>query len=585
MIVLGIYEGHNASACIMENGKILAAVQEERLSRKKNQYGFPFNAVFECLSISQKSKKDIDYVAVSSFDIPYALSKIEMLSSFSVEDYISLQKKYWKPYIEQGVCNNIVELFPDKVKTANFRYSEVNSSVCENNFFDIRIQYIMNLLKVSRKQIIVIHHHYGHAMYALWTTPFLRDNRRLVITADQEGDGISLTVYKYEHEELQLLYKTDSFRLAKIYSNITLLLGMKPNEHEYKLMGLAPYGKLFSARKVTQFLSSLIHVEGHKFVVDVDLPDYYLYFRNHLEGFRFDDIALGTQMFIENTFTEWIINFVNEFSINDISLSGGFFMNTKLVYKLQKCSAIKNMHVHYAPSDESLSIGSCLAVLSSYDLTDFAMARSPYLGRQYSKQQICELLKNTHYRFKECSIPSLARYLYEGKPIAIFTGRCEFGPRALGHRSIFARLDTEGIVDIINNQVKNRDFWMPFAPIILEEDLACCSYSDDLERFNNPEYMTTCFDILPDYKRKLLAGIHPKDSTARVQVISQDSDEKFLKMLLNEYKKLNGIGALLNTSFNIHGEPIVYSPEDALDVFERSGLNYMYIEGYIIEKE
>lgn len=442
----------------------------------------------------------------------------------------------------------------------------------------------MKLLQVTKEQVIVIDHHYGHAMYALWTTPLFQNNKRLIITADQEGDGVSLTVHKYENGNLELLYKTSSFRLAKIYSNITLLLGMKPNEHEYKVMGLAPYGKWVSTHKVTQILSTLIHVEGYKFVVDIDLPDYYIYLREKLEGIRFDDIALGTQVFIEDLFSKWINNIINEFGIHNVSLSGGFFLNTKLVYKLQKCSEIDSIHVHFAPGDESLSIGSCLAVLYSNNSIGFNTARSPYLGRLYSRQEICRLLDDKDYRYKECSISSLAQYLYEGQPIAIFTGRSEFGPRALGHRSIFARLDVEEIVDVINSQVKNRDFWMPFAPIIWAEDFVCCSYGNDLECFNNPEYMTTCFDILPEFRGKLFAGIHPKDNTARVQVVSADSDDTFLKTLLTEYRKLNGIGALLNTSFNIHGEPIVYSPENALDVFERSGLNYLYIEGYIIEK-
>lgn len=583
MIVLGIYEGHNSSACIMEDGHILAAVQEERLCRTKNKYGFPYNAIWECLSISKKTPKDINYVALSSFNIPFFLSKIEMLSSFSVEDYVSLQKRYWKPYIEEGITHNLIELFPEKEKEADFRYSDINSNVCEENFFETRIQYIAHLLQVSEEQIIVIDHHYGHAMYALWTTPTTVKCKRLIITADQEGDGLSLTMYKYENERFQLLYKTDRFKLAKIYSNITLLLGMKPNEHEYKMMGLAPYGKLFSAQKVIHFLSSLFHVEGHEFIVDVDFPDYYNYLRDHLEGVRFDDLALGTQLFIEKLFIEWINNCIKEYGIRDISFSGGFFMNTKLIYKLQNCASINNIHVHYAPGDESLSIGSCLALLSDFQIPDFNTARVPYLGREYTHCEIRNILKQTKFYYDECSIHSLAKYLYDGKPIAIFTGRCEFGPRALGHRSIFARLDVEGIVDLINNQIKNRDFWMPFAPIILEEDLLDCS-SNDFSRFNTPEYMTTCFDILPDCRKKLFAGIHPKDNTARVQVVSPTTDDQFLRTLLLEYKKLNGIGALLNTSFNIHGEPIVYSPQDAIDVFERSGLEMMYMEGYMLEK-
>jgi carbamoyltransferase len=366
---------------------------------------------------------------------------------------------------------------------------------------------------------------------------------------------------------------------------------MKPLEHEYKVMGLAPYASPEGVEKSYEVLKKAITLkeDSLRFYSPIKTPNFKDYIRKNLYLHRFDWIAGAVQRLTEELVTKWIKKWINKTGIHDVALAGGVFMNVKLNLKIMEMPEVNKFFVFPSCGDESLAIG---AAYYGYEKickekgknVDIEPLGDLYKGPEYSNEYIEKILreeKNLKFKFLDNIEEKIAELLSNKEIVARFAGRMEWGARALGNRSILADASNYEVVKIINEMIKQRDFWMPFAPTIIKER------EDDY--IINPKkvpapYMILAFNSKEKSKKDLIAAMHPYDYTLRPQVLEKETNERYYK-IIKIFEETTKRGGILNTSFNLHGHPIVCSPEDAIYVFKNSGLKYLALENWLIEKK
>lgn len=354
---------------------------------------------------------------------------------------------------------------------------------------------------------------------------------------------------------------------------------MKPLEHEYKVMGLAPYANAKELARAYPVFDELMRVEGLEFRWNKKPKDLYFHFKDKLEGCRFDGIAGALQKVVEELTVQWVKNAIQRTGIRQVVFAGGLAMNIKLNMVIASMPEVTNLFVGPNPTDESNAIGVCYYITNEYYKQKRKMApmEHSYYGSNITNYGVIKAIDENNIRNKYRIIQgvtnkSIAQYLTKGKTIGICRGRMEFGARALGNRSILANPSDSNIVRKINDQIKFRDFFMPFTPSILYE--RANDYLINPKNIASP-FMTIGFDSTPLARKELIAAMHPADFTIRPQIIKKEVNPDYYD-LIKEFEKLTGIGGVLNTSLNLHGYPIVRSPKDAIEVMENSELDMMY---------
>jgi carbamoyltransferase len=442
---------------------------------------------------------------------------------------------------------------------------------------------------VFKEQTEPVEHHLAHASAAYHTAPWTGE-KILVLTCDGAGDRLSATVNIGQNGMLTRIAEVSEHdSIGRLYALVTRILGMAPLDHEYKVMGLAPY--VSSGNRVesaARDFSNLFEFsrDGLSWRRRAGVPSMYAafqYLRNRLAGKRFDTIAAGAQKFIEDMLVNWVSNAMRETGIRKIACGGGVFMNVKANLAVLEIPELEHLYVFPSCGDESNSIG------AACHLAARAGDRVHPLGALYYGEPITDgeaqmALEggNRSYSFRWTrDIESLtAEKLAEGKIVARGKGAVEFGARALGNRSILARADSPTAVREINEMIKNRDFWMPFAPSVLAG--RANDYYQKPKQVASP-YMMFGFHSRPEKRSAFAAAQHPYDFSTRPHEVFEEHNRDYHR-LLKEYESRTGEGILLNTSFNLHGEPIVYRARDAVDVFLRSGLRYMALGNWWVEK-
>ncbi len=591
--ILGISESHNATAALVKDGKLIAAASEERFSRRKTHKGFPKRAIKYVLKEAGISPKELDLV-VSSFqnNAMYALYESDEPSNKGIEPSGNL------------LGNLIVGLSP---LFNEFSYlipplRKLRSNIFEFQYFITqaimqkpRVEYIQKRLGVPKEKIFFALHHDCHVYgsYALRTTT--HQGPYLVITLDGEGDKYCATVGVYKNGKYTRISSTPNFRsIGRLYLDMTTYLGMKPNEHEYKVMGMAPYSETKRAEKVHAILKPLIWTDDNLvFHSQMDDRLFYFFIKENLEKYRFDYLSAGVQLFTEELIVDWVKKAIRKTHIKNLILGGGVFMNVKVNKLIAEIPEVKSISICPSSGDESTAIG---AAFYGYELvkngtTNLSLPIEPvgplYLGPTFTEQDFKNILKKPKWKNQFELIPcrnipkKIARLLASGEIVALMQGRMEFGARALGNRSILANPQNRDIVDILNQKIKSRDFWMPFASSLLKE--AEKDYIKNPKNISGP-YMILAFDTTPQAKKDIFAAMHPSDLTTRPQIVEKSWNETYWT-IINEFRKLTGIGGVLNTSFNLHGEPIVHTPEDALHTMKESDLNWLATETLLIKKK
>ena len=589
MIVLGVNDGHNSSASLIIDGKLTCSIAEERLSREKNHFGFPSKAIKCVLEYSGVSSKDIDKIAMSSKHFIPAYYYVSRNSKITIKDYWKEQTDYWYPKLFENKNPKYLEVLSHRVNKEEFPYDESlikNESDTEGMWL-ARVKHLSETLGVDPKIISHHDHHMCHAYYG-YITCKLRNEPLLVYTMDGFGDGANGTVSIGEPgQPLKEISRSSNCNIGRMYRYATLLLGMRPAEHEYKLMGLAAYNSHKYGAEAYQVYADTLQVDGLGFKYKNKIKDHFFYFKDKLEGQRFDAIAYGIQKRCEELLTEWISNGINKTGIGNIVMSGGVAQNIKANKIISELDKLNSLFVPPGPGDESISIGAAYleSIKQGTQINKINSASTGYFGPSFSDdliQKVINKMVPKNYSIQKASYEKTAHLLADGDVVARFgDGRMEFGARALGNRSILADPRKLDVIHHINKLVKMRDFWMPFAPSIIAER--------ENDYINNPKkidarFMAVGFDSTPLAKEHIPAGLHPFDRTARPQIVHK-SDNPSYHSLIKAFEKITGVGALINTSFNIHGEPIVGTPEDAVDTFLRCGLHHLLIGSWLVSKK
>lgn len=578
----------------MVNGEIMAAVQEERFTGLKGDYGYPENAIAYCLKQAGIKSSEIDEVALASLCWNPVLTKIKRNANYSVQDWVKEQHEFWKPTLFEKKQISLYDIFKDR---KDWRYDTtypmdhllkgyMNPEEM-NNMAIIRKQTVAKKLEIPEDRVRMVVHEDCHTFYAYYGSP-LR-GKTLALTSEGIGDYSNCTVSIMDESGRNEVASSRDNHLGHIYQYITLILGMKPAQHEYKVMGLAPYANAKELEKSYKVFKNILKVDGLKIVYDQKPTDLYFWFREKLEGHRFDGIAGALQKYLEDTLATWVQACSKETKLSRICFSGGVAQNIKACKTLGELNCVQEIYVCPAAGDTSISMGACYWAMWDYlhrsglPVDSIRPLENIYLGPEFTLKEIEREIQRSgisaQYKvLSQVSNEEVARLLSEGLVIARSCGRLEFGLRALGNRSILADPRRPSIVAKINSQIKFRDFWMPFTPTILAERQN--DYLVNPKRLQAP-YMAMAFDSTELARKDLVAALHPADFTARPQILERHRNPKYYD-LIKAFESITGVGGILNTSLNLHGEPIALGPKEAIHTFENSELDGLLLEDFLI---
>ena len=572
MIVLGIIDSKPSSAAILKDGEILSAIAEERLCRMKMASGMPRQAIHQVMADSGISAKDIDVVAVAQRVSVFEPEPIPWNGWFD-----SKHAGKPRPFEKiSGTLAPIVGYIPFAQK-AHHQLKDILSHK--------RLSQIPELLEreyAITAPVKYYDHHYCHATSAYFTSNY---DTALVVTLDGGGDGLSGSVYLGEDGKLARLSSVDSFNsLGNFYSYITHLCGFKAESHEGKITGLAALGKPTYINILREFVS--YEDPGQ---IQYSVP---MYHRSALKQIAsrlpvdFDkaDLAASVQLLLEEIGIEFIRFWLRKTGIRSIAVTGGVFSNVKFNQCVHELDEVDEFFVHPAMDDSGLAVGGAFAALADEPGTDptrlLQCLKNVYFGSSYGDDEIRQCIEAFGYEATyEAQITDVvAKLLAEGYVVARFTDRMEYGPRALGHRSILYQTTDPSINDWLNADLLRTEF-MPFAPATLQE------YADEcFEGLNgardSARFMTITFNCTEKMRAQSPGVVHV-DGTARPQILDPETAPDFYQIAV-AYHKLTGIPSLINTSFNMHGEPIVCRPDDALRSFEQGKLDYLAIGNWLI---
>ncbi|MGH8670550.1 MAG: carbamoyltransferase family protein [Burkholderiales bacterium] len=572
MIILGLSGavGHDASAALFIDGRLVAAVEEERLIREKHaKRRFPIESAKCCLEIAGVKPSQVSAVA-----FPYA----EIGLGPARWHYA---RRYWYA--------------PERALSALFN---------GNRRYRRNVAGVMGLLAelgidAKRTPFIPVEHHLAHASSAYHLSGF--KEKTAIISIDGKGE-YATTFFGYGENgvihKIKEFYDPDS--LGGMYGALTEYLGFEMLDGEFKVMGMAPYGD-----PDKYDLSRLIRYTGAGFSVNTRLVNCVgtrrykengkgYYFSNELvrwlgpkrQGDEIDDpyidYAAGIQRLLEEAALALIQHYLDPIirETGKLCYAGGVALNVKLNQRILQLPQVGEMFVQPAASDAGTAIGA-----ASYAAQQLGEKVQPlehmYLGPCFSNQQCiaaCQAYQHKlHWELLDDAPRTAAELLAAGHPVAWFQGRMEFGPRALGNRSILGDPSKTGIADRINAQIKYRERWRPFCPSMLDR------VAPDILQTDHPApYMTITFDVAEHWKTRIPEVVH-RDGTARAQVVSRATNPRFYR-LIEELEKRSGIAVVLNTSLNRRGEPMVCSPDDALKMFFGSDLEYLIMEDILVQK-
>lgn len=571
MITLGIHDGHNSSACLMKDGRILACIPEERLCRKKNWCGFPGKAIRACFEVGGVSPEEVNAVGVAGLLPPvYSLAEITTPKGF------------------RGLYNFAAPLLPKRFLRSS---AAIKPAVKILSRLRDRRGIGDKLLRIGIKQKPEFYdHHSMHVLSAYGSSPFYRrDTEVLVLSCDGAGDAVCATVNTGRAGELRRLHTVCHYNsLGELYARTTQYLGMDPTSDEYKVMGLAAYANEKYGKPAYDKIKGFITVDKDGFGLRNNtrftkwhyLKELHRLFKND----RFDCVAYGVQRMTEEVLTEWVVNAVTKTGIRHVVLSGGIFMNIKANYIILNHPEVEQLWVLPSCSDDSLSIGAAMQASIDHGVADFDPLQDLYLGPEYSEADIEQALSGYQNGISVRKVEDIEAHigqkLAQGNIIGRFSGRMEWGSRALGNRSILADPRDLRSVGRINKAIKKREFWMPYCPSILEERAEDYFYP---QKDYDPYYMVMAFPSKRKAVDQIPACMHSHDATVRPQLVNKEWNPGYHKTI-SAFEQITGTAAVLNTSFNLSGSPIVCSPGDALDVFMQSDLDALALENYYIVK-
>lgn len=544
---------HESAACLLEDGIVTSASAEERFSRIKHDYSFPKLAIDFCLKRANIKSQGLDYVVF-----------------------------YEKPFIKfERNLRLSLQYFP---KSSALFIDSMKNFLTEKLWIKTTIA---SKLKIDPKRILFVPHHLSHAAASYYASPY---NSAAFLTLDGVGEwtcgsfGFALGNKIYPKYELRFPHS-----IGLLYSTFTAFLGFEVNDGEYKVMGMAAYGKAKHKDRIKKLYKQ--YKDGS---IQLNL-DYFsfqyspkgMYTKKFVKEFSsLDKFDLAAS--IQECTQELVLNLINyiykKTKKETLVFGGGVALNSVINGKITDKTKFKNVFIFPAAGDDGGAVGASYYVY--HHVLGFkkkGAIEDVFWGQEYDNVEIESFLKIRKIKYQKLGnnalIKKVASKLSAGKVIGWFEGRAEFGPRALGHRSILANPGDSKMKDIVNSKIKFREEFRPFAPAVLAEKSR--KYFKNIDKQLGP-FMLGTYEAKPLGQKKAPAVVH-EDGSSRLQLVGRDYHGKFRK-LLQEYGEKTGLPILLNTSFNLKGEPIVNSPEDAYKTFLNSGLDLLILENYLVEK-
>ena len=570
MKILGLnYGGHDTSACITINGKVIAACEQERYDYQKHSRNFPIDAINDCLKISNLKIDQIDVI------------------SFSNDPYLQIREKYIKLANKDNYRVDFLINDFDRIK----KLSQTESFIREKLNF--------------KKKIEFNEHHLCHLASTFFPSGF---KKSLIVSYDGIGEIHSALFGLGNKNKIKVIHENNKYRdsLGLFYTAITFYLGWKTFCDEGIIMGLAPYGnskkKLKKSNKsYINYFREIIKIDKKdplKYIINKEWIDYHK-IKNKWISNKFlkvfgphrkqnskilqhhKNIAAALQDRLEEIVIYQLKVLKKKTKSDYLCISGGVGLNCSLNGKIVEKKLFKEIFVQPASGDSGVAYGTCLySHLKNNKKISFKKNHNFYLGSRSTKKEIIKILKKNNIKFKDHKnniFKITASLINEGKIIGWFQGPSEFGPRALGNRSIICKPFPEKMRDHLNKNVKFREYFRPFAPAVLEENLF-----DYFEIKQKSPHMLIACKVKKNKKNLIPAVVHVDDS-CRVQSVSKKDNLKFWN-LLNHFKNQSGVPILLNTSFNIKGQPIVNNPLDALKCFKKYNIDFLILDTLLVTK-
>ena len=570
MKILGLhYGGHDTSASITINGKLIAACEEERYDKEKHTRNFPINAIKDCLKISKLKINDIDII------------------SYGNDPFLQIREKYLKLAIKDDY----------RIKAV------VDDSLRIKNLFNTE-----NLLREKlgfKKKIEFNNHHICHLASTFFPSGF---KKSLIVSYDGIGEINSALFAVGDKNKIKVTHDKNKYpdSLGLFYTAITFYLGWKIYCDEGIIMGLAPYGDSRKKvpgkyKKYIDYFREIIKIDKKdplKYIINLNWISYHnqrdtwlsnkffnIFGKKRKEGSKILDhhknIAAALQDRLEEVVIYQLRLLKKKTKTNYLCISGGVGLNCSLNGKISKSKIFKEIFVQPASGDAGTSYGACLvSEIRNNKNVKIKKNLDFYSGFRDNNKQILSNIKKSGLSFKDCKkkiFKETANLLANGKIVAWYQDGAEFGPRALGNRSILSRPFPLEMKDHINKNVKFREYFRPFAPSVLEENLF--DYFDINQL--SPHMLIAC-QANKKRSNQIPAVIHV-DNSCRVQSVSKTNNFKFWN-LINEFKNTTKVPVLLNTSFNIKGQPIVNTSKDALECFTKYNIDYLVINNYLLKK-
>jgi carbamoyltransferase len=595
MYILGVSAFyHDSAACLLKDGEIIAAAQEERFTRKKHDAGFPVHAIQYCLKEAGIAAKDIDNVVF--YEKPFV--KFERL----LETYLAFAPKGFTSF---------AKAMPVWIKDKLFQKSALIKEL--KLTLDESVEW--------RERLLFSEHHLSHAASAYYPSPF---DRAAVLTLDGVGEWTTTSLAIGKSSDLQVVKEIHfPHSLGLLYSAFTYYTGFKVNSGEYKVMGLAPYGEPRYADLIREKLITV--AEDGSFQLDMSYFDYATGLT--MTNKKFDalfggpprtseseltqremDLAASVQKVTEDIVLELARGIAKETGERNLCLAGGVALNCVANGILLRAKIFDNIWIQPAAGDAGGALGAALSTWylhhnkERFTATERDAMNGAYLGPEFTDTETESELKACGAQFKKLSedelIEEVASALADEKAVGWMQGRMEFGPRALGGRSIIADPRSPAMQKQLNLKVKYRESFRPFAPSVLREDV-----SEWFEHYTDSPYMLLVADVQNDKRRAMTAeeealfgidklnvprssvpAITHVDHSARIQTVHADTNPKY-HTVISKFKEKTGCPLVVNTSFNVRGEPIICTPTDAFKCFMGTEMDVLAVGNFILYKE
>jgi carbamoyltransferase len=594
---LGISCSNDGTAALLRDGEIIAAAAEERFSRIKLHLGFPRRAIIYCLKQAGIFPNEVDAIV------------------FSFSDYLKAHPFYTNALVSKNGCIDIEnelslgmfsgellrQISEGSMPFLSFKkFSERNSVLTKQIYIKA-----LNELGFDNPHILAVDHHLAHAASAYYTSGY---DKCLIVTADGSGDNYSTTINAGIDGKIKRLYGTPSSDSPGLfYAAITKYLGFEVHRHEGKITGLAAFGDPDIYYGV---MKECLQLRGNRFYTpyNVNTTFYGLklmtrllrgkffrqpqmnlavdFLRQRLKGSKPADVAAAAQKRLEDCMMVYVKEAVETTGLNDVVMGGGVFGNVKLNQRIAQIPGVSSVFIHPDMGDGGTALGAAFLEWAK-ELSkrgDKFLGKKldhVYFGPEYSDKEIKDALRkfDLPFTYLENIEHEIARLMANKNIVGRFNGRLEYGPRALGNRSIIAEPTDKNINNWLNKRLRRTEF-MPFAPSILDK-AAASFYKDYSKGAYAAEFMTITFDVETN-AQKMAGAVCHIDNTARPQVVRKEQNPSYYK-IIEEFEKLTGLPVIVNTSFNMHEEPIVCTPEDALRAFLEGSVDCLALGNFLVQ--